>query len=64
MKECTLSFVPLNERDSGFRAVAMAMSPWAMTSSTKWKPKPVEVPVIKKTRGILSEIQVMFESLL
>lgn len=40
-------------RDSGLRAVATAISPFAMTSSTRFLPKPVEVPVMKKTRGMI-----------
>ena len=51
-----LSFVPLNLRVSGLRAVAMAMSPLSKTSCTSWFPKPVEVPVMKKTLGMLVDV--------
>ena len=46
----------LNERLSGFRAVATAMSPLSRTSWTRWLPKPVDVPVMKKTRGMMADV--------
>lgn len=49
----TFSEVFLNFSCSGLRAVATAMSPLSMTSWTRWLPKPVEVPVMKKTRGMM-----------
>ena len=51
----TFSVVPVNLRDSGFRAVATTMSPRERTSSTRCFPKPVEVPVMKKTRGMIAD---------
>lgn len=46
----------LNERLSGFRAVATAISPLSRTSWTRWLPKPVDVPVMKKTRGMMADV--------
>jgi len=43
MGKVAFSEVFLKERDSGFRAVAMAMSPRSMTSWTRLFPKPVDV---------------------
>ena len=44
----------LKESVSGLRAVATAMSPASRTSWTRLAPKPVEVPVMRKTRGIVA----------
>jgi hypothetical protein len=49
----SVAFLKLS--DSGFLAVATAMSPLSMTSCTRLFPNPVEVPVIKKTRGMMSD---------
>lgn len=54
----TLSLVPLNERVSGLRAVATAISPLSNTSWTRLLPKPVDVPVMKKTRGMMADFSV------
>jgi hypothetical protein len=58
MRHCgrTFSFVFLNDKFSGFLAVATAISPWSMTSWTRWLPNPVEVPVMKKTRGMMADV--------
>jgi hypothetical protein len=47
----------LNDKLSGFLAVATAISPWSMTSWTRWLPNPVEVPVMKKTRGMMADVE-------
>ncbi len=44
-----------NERLVGLRAVATAMSSWSRASWTRWLPKPVEVPVMRKTRGVMGK---------
>ena len=41
------------QRVEGLRAVATAMSPLSMTSCTRCLAKPVLVPVMRKTRGIV-----------
>jgi hypothetical protein len=47
----------LNDKLSGFLEVAIAISPWSMTSWTRWLPNPVEVPVMKKTRDMMADVE-------
>jgi hypothetical protein len=49
--------VLLKDKLSGFLAVATAISPWSITSWTRWLPNPVDVPVMKKTRGIMADVE-------
>lgn len=61
-KRLAFSVVPLNWRLSGLRAVAIAMSPLSRTSCTRLLPNPVEVPVMKKVRGMMAlNIQVLLD---
>jgi len=47
------SFSPGKDSFDEFLAVATAMSPFSKTTLTSSLPKPVDVPVMRKTRGAM-----------